>query len=139
MSTMSTSTKLRREDNGPFREGGPKEGSGPFQEGGRVGKEEPETSIVSRRELRGLGEEQIRSHLETVLNEFINRSQDSEKTHLINEVKSQYSGVVAVNEDSGEIIAQAEDQHSLTEELLGKNYDSESTLIIRTDERTGNS
>ena len=123
---MSASRKLRGSDDGPF------------QGGGRVEKREKETALLNKQELRGLGEDQIRSHLETVLEEFLNRSHDADRNRLIKRIKENHSGVVAVNEETGEIIATANDDHDLTKELLNKDYDSESTLIIRADEWTGN-
>lgn len=123
---MSASGKLRGSDDGPF------------QNGGRVEKGETETALLNKRELRGLGEAQIRSHLETVLEEFISRSHNADRNRLISHIKESYSGIVAVNEDTEEIIATADDHHSLTEMLLDKDYDNENTLIIRADERTGN-
>lgn len=126
MSTMSTSGKLRGTDDGPF------------QNGGRFNKDETETALLNRRELRGLGEDQIRSHLETVLKEFVSRSRNADRDRLINRIKEDYSGVVAANEESEEIIATADNHHNLTIKLLDKDYDSENTLIIRADERAGN-
>lgn len=50
---------------------------------------------------------------------------------MISEVKSRYDeGFVAINEETGDILAHAHSQHELTQSLLSLDYDPETTLIL---------
>lgn len=50
---------------------------------------------------------------------------------MISKIKGEYDeGFVAINEETGDVIAYAPSQHELTKELLSLDYDPENTLLL---------